>query len=295
MRTLEIVHRTRYDYAEPVTLGEYRLMFRPRDSHDLRLLSHQPDDRSGRAGALDPRSVRQLDRHRLVRRGGGAGAGVRQHHPARALRRAARVAANRGLCPQAAVQPTSPRRRPTSRATSSATIPIPTPRSSSWARQFLDRRGRRARASPRWSRMCKGIQESADIRDALRDRHAAAGDDARDRRRHVPRLRAADDGGARSLGLAARFVTGYLYDPALDSEAGRGGRAVPIRMPGCEVYLPGAGWVEFDPTNGIIGSRAADPRRRRARSRAGDADQGQLHRRGGGRRRRPWSRCRCAR
>src|ERR1700755_185476 len=38
MRTLEIVHRTRYEYAEPVTLGEYRLMFRPRDSHDLRLL-----------------------------------------------------------------------------------------------------------------------------------------------------------------------------------------------------------------------------------------------------------------
>ncbi len=38
MRTLEIVHRTRYEYSEPVTLGEYRLMFRPRDSHDLRLL-----------------------------------------------------------------------------------------------------------------------------------------------------------------------------------------------------------------------------------------------------------------
>ena len=38
MRTLEIVHRTRYDYSAPVTLGEHRLMFRPRDSHDLRLL-----------------------------------------------------------------------------------------------------------------------------------------------------------------------------------------------------------------------------------------------------------------
>ena len=38
MRTLEIVHRTRYEYSSPVTLGDYRLMFRPRDSHDLRLL-----------------------------------------------------------------------------------------------------------------------------------------------------------------------------------------------------------------------------------------------------------------
>ena len=38
MRTLEIVHRTRYEYAEPVTLNDYRPMLRPRDSHDLRLL-----------------------------------------------------------------------------------------------------------------------------------------------------------------------------------------------------------------------------------------------------------------
>src|SRR5258708_24298838 len=38
MHRLEIVHRTRYDYSTPVTLGEHRLMFRPRDSHDLRLL-----------------------------------------------------------------------------------------------------------------------------------------------------------------------------------------------------------------------------------------------------------------
>src|SRR5436190_24298405 len=38
MRTLEIRHRTRYGYAQPVALDDYRLMLRPRDSHDLRLL-----------------------------------------------------------------------------------------------------------------------------------------------------------------------------------------------------------------------------------------------------------------
>jgi transglutaminase-like putative cysteine protease len=37
-RQLKIVHRSRYEYAEAVTLQEHRLMFRPRDSHDLRLL-----------------------------------------------------------------------------------------------------------------------------------------------------------------------------------------------------------------------------------------------------------------
>jgi transglutaminase-like putative cysteine protease len=55
----------------------------------------------------------------------------------------------------------------------------------------------------------------------------------------------------RSLGLAARFVTGYLYSPARDGNHKGGGAT----HAWCQVYLPGAGWVEFDPTNGIIGTR----------------------------------------
>jgi transglutaminase-like putative cysteine protease len=57
--------------------------------------------------------------------------------------------------------------------------------------------------------------------------------------------------GARSLGLAARFVTGYLYSPTRDGNY-RGGGATHAWA---QVYLPGAGWVEFDPTNGIVGAR----------------------------------------
>jgi transglutaminase-like putative cysteine protease len=57
---------------------------------------------------------------------------------------------------------------------------------------------------------------------------------------------------ARTLGFAARFVTGYLYDPAVDGdpESRVGGGATHAWV---QIYLPGAGWVEFDPTNGIIG------------------------------------------
>jgi transglutaminase-like putative cysteine protease len=59
--------------------------------------------------------------------------------------------------------------------------------------------------------------------------------------------------GARSLGLAARFITGYLYDPALDKAEGENvSTAYPHAW--MEAYLPGAGWMEFDPTNGIVGS-----------------------------------------
>jgi transglutaminase-like putative cysteine protease len=59
----------------------------------------------------------------------------------------------------------------------------------------------------------------------------------------------------RSLGFGARFVTGYLYDPAVDG--GQGGIQGGIQGAGAthawaDVYLPGAGWVEYDPTNGLI-------------------------------------------
>jgi len=51
---------------------------------------------------------------------------------------------------------------------------------------------------------------------------------------------------ARNLGLAARFVTGYLYCNATTTVGGGATHAW------CSIYLPGAGWVEYDPTNGLI-------------------------------------------
>ncbi len=59
----------------------------------------------------------------------------------------------------------------------------------------------------------------------------------------------------RSLGFAARFVTGYLYDASLIAEGDNklvGGGETHAWL---QVYLPGAGWVEFDPTNALIAGR----------------------------------------
>jgi transglutaminase-like putative cysteine protease len=54
---------------------------------------------------------------------------------------------------------------------------------------------------------------------------------------------------ARFLGLAARFVSGYLNAPYADGRSGS-------THAWAEVYLPGAGWKGFDPTSGeIAGSR----------------------------------------
>ena len=35
----DITHTTVYRYRQPVRFGEHRVMFRPRDSHDQRVLS----------------------------------------------------------------------------------------------------------------------------------------------------------------------------------------------------------------------------------------------------------------
>ncbi len=39
MKSLSVQHTTVYRYTQPVQFGEHRLMFRPRDSHDMRLLA----------------------------------------------------------------------------------------------------------------------------------------------------------------------------------------------------------------------------------------------------------------
>ncbi len=74
---------------------------------------------------------------------------------------------------------------------------------------------------------------------------------------------------ARGLGIAARFVSGYIYDPALDQDTAAAGGAVGQGIESRDVgggtvgsgathawlhvYLPGAGWVPFDPTNTLSG------------------------------------------
>jgi hypothetical protein len=60
----------------------------------------------------------------------------------------------------------------------------------------------------------------------------------------------------RQLGLAARFVSGYLYVPEPE-EGENSAQAMINRAAGSmhawvEIYLPGAGWKGFDPTNGIL-------------------------------------------
>jgi transglutaminase-like putative cysteine protease len=55
----------------------------------------------------------------------------------------------------------------------------------------------------------------------------------------------------RSLGMAARFVSGYLHVRNGNGDRHAGGNT----HAWVQVYLPGPGWVDFDPTSATVGNR----------------------------------------
>ncbi len=55
---------------------------------------------------------------------------------------------------------------------------------------------------------------------------------------------------SRSLGFGARIVSGYLHNPA---QASVGSSGAGSTHAWAEVYVPGAGWITFDPTNRSVG------------------------------------------
>ncbi len=247
MRTLEIVHHTRYDYSAPVELGEYRLMFRPRDSHDLRLLHtgltieptasvrwiHDPFGNSIAIASFEG-ETQVLELTSTIRL---------EHFPVPLelppIEEYARTLPFSYLAEEAPDLARYVERH----------YPDPNAMVSSWTRQFLEGEGG-AETFATLTRMCKGIQQG--LKYAMRfepgtQPPAVTLETATGTCRDYALLMME---GVRALGLAARFVTGYLYDPAQD-----GADATPAYPHAwIEVYLPGAGWVEFDPTNGIIGS-----------------------------------------
>jgi transglutaminase-like putative cysteine protease len=56
---------------------------------------------------------------------------------------------------------------------------------------------------------------------------------------------------ARSLGFGARIVSGYLYNPNWDIVGSEG---MGSTHAWAEVFVPGAGWITFDPTNRSVGN-----------------------------------------
>jgi transglutaminase-like putative cysteine protease len=132
-------------------------------------------------------------------------------------------------------------------------IPDPDRKVDAWARRFLARHAH-TRTLPLLAAMTEAIKA-----DFTYEARAAEGTNSplvtlETRRGACRDLALLMMEAARALGFAARFISGYVYDAALIDSADPvvGGGATHAW---CAIYLPGAGWVEFDPTNGLIAGR----------------------------------------
>ena len=246
---MTVLHVTTYSYGRPVAFGEHRILFRPRDSYDQRLLHCEL--------SMSPAPA---DLHWIHDAFGNCVAIAEFEGKAAELRFETTIALDH--TPQE-----GPRFRTANRAKSWPLVYDPEtvpdleacmrrhyPDSGEvehWARQFV-RAGRRTDVSHLLAAMTNAIHEGFTY-----SRRTDPGT-------QPPLVTLTSETGscrdfallmmeaARSLGLAARFVTGYIYVPSADGGGSRGGGATHAWV---QVFLTGAGWVEFDPTNGIVGNK----------------------------------------
>jgi transglutaminase-like putative cysteine protease len=247
---LSVQHRTTYRYRRPVSFGEHRIMFRPRDSYDQRLIEATLDI------APEPATLRWL-----FDVFGNCVAVATFDRRAETLKFACGITLEHTpehapvfpLAPYATHYPFGYGAEDMPDLARSIERQWPDPRHEvdAWARSFLPADGRiptqellaamtrGVRANFTYlARSEKGVQDPLTT---LRGRRGSCRDFA------VLMMEA-----VRALGMAARFVSGYLYNPRNDRARHVGGGSTHAWL---QVYLPGAGWVEFDPTNGIVGNR----------------------------------------
>ena len=251
----EIVHTTVYHYKEPVSFGEHRVMFRPRDSHDLRVLATDLE--------VSPNAIVRLIQD--------------PHSNSVALVQPLGLALELKIVCSFTIEHASTNNLELPLSPGAEFYPFaygveerfdlehylrphhddPGGKLTAWARQFISTDG------PTGTRellvaMNQHIREN--FLYAARDEEGT----------QPPRVTLQLGSGtcrdfallmmeaARRLGVATRFVSGYLYDPALDSVLDPSGDDTETVGAGSthawlQAYLPGAGWLPFDPTNNLLG------------------------------------------
>jgi transglutaminase-like putative cysteine protease len=254
MPSLTIRHVTIYRYRQPVAFGEHRMMLRPRDSHDQKVIEASLDI------SPEPSSLcfteDAFGNHVAIARFDGSSSELSfesivsvEHSPANADLDLAQAAGDFPVDYSALEMPELAH-------CIQRHHPDPHDEVGRWARQFLHASGSIGTLEllVRLSqgihqgflyrrREAKGIQQPVET---LRLGHGSCRDFA------LLMIEA-----ARSLGLAARFASGYLAVPFEPDEepasTGAVDRAHGATHAWAQVYLPGAGWIDFDPTSGSVG------------------------------------------
>jgi transglutaminase-like putative cysteine protease len=254
MPILSIRHLTRYRYRNPVGLGEHRMMFRPQESYDQRLMHYDLE--------IGPTPARLHYQHDVFGNCVGVAtftgrttelsfeSRVRlEHTPLPAFADPeGEIEAYTGVLPVAYGADDLPDLM----LSIARQHPDPDGRVEAWARRFVQPAGK-TRLQSLLSDMTQAIY--ADFRYKTRlEGGAQSPTETLERRSGSCRDYALLMMEAvRSLGLAARFVSGYIYSPHVNP-AHRGRVGGGHTHAWVRVYLPGCGWVEFDPTNGIVGN-----------------------------------------
>jgi transglutaminase-like putative cysteine protease len=249
MPFLTINHVTTYRYARSVAFGEHRIMMRPRESYDQRLIEASLD--------IDPPPADLRWLHDVF---GNSVAIARFGTRARRLRVASTVRLEHmPLKADAIAIEGYARSYPFSY--SSEDMPDllrsiershhdPERRVEAWARRFL-RRGGETDTLVLLAEMTRGIREDF----TYLPRHEKGTQtplETLDKRCGTCRDYAVlMIEAARALGLAARFVSGYVYAPSRGTGVVGGGNT----HAWVRIFLPGSGWTEYDPTNAIVGNR----------------------------------------
>lgn len=258
-RHLEVEHVTTYRYARPVRFGQHRVMFRPRTGNDIRLLDAR----------IDVNVPSQIDW--VLDTYSNSVTLVQPQQPAAELQIRCRIRIEHDGVRGVQELPLAPhaRRWPFDYSADERRdlgsllerhYPDPQGRLFEWCRPFL---APTVRPDTRELLLAIASTIKAGFRYETRDAEGTQTPDETLQRgagtcRDFALLMMEV---VRRLGMAARFVSGYLYDPALDpAPDAYDGPAADAVLSGAgsthawlHVYLPGAGWVPFDPTNALFG------------------------------------------
>jgi transglutaminase-like putative cysteine protease len=243
--TLRINHRTTYRYRRPVSLGPHRLMLRPRESRDLRLISSDV--------TVTPSAV--VTWAQDVFGNAVATAAFQSMTDILVIDSVAELQLTAAwpvfdIAASAIVYPFQYTAEEWTDlgALANQQYPDPAGRLSNWAKAFV--RG-----------------TSTDTLSLLKDLSAGVSKwinyQSREDEGTQSPVQTLDRGwgscrdfavlfveAARNLGFGARIVSGYLYNPDQDVVGTSGAGSTHAWS---EVYVPGAGWITFDPTNRGVG------------------------------------------
>jgi transglutaminase-like putative cysteine protease len=244
--TLKIHHRTAYRYRQPVSLGPHRLMLRPRESRDLRLISSDV--------TVSPTAT--VTWAQDVFGNAVATATFRGMADNLVIDSVAELQLNAAAWPVfdiAASAIVYPFQYSSDEFTDLGSLtvqqyPDASSRLKDWARAFV--RGNATDTLSLLKDLSAGVTKGISYQ-SREEEGTQSPSETLDRGWGSCRdFAVLFVEAARSLGFGARIVSGYLYNPQENLE-GSGGAGSTHAW--AEVYVPGAGWITFDPTNRSVG------------------------------------------